>query len=887
MEAISVPENLRCEYVQNPIGVYTQHPVFSWNNQHEKRGAFQKAYRIGASSSIEKLENEQFDKWDSGKVEGRENAFVMYEGEALESAERVYWRVRVWDNDGNPSEWSEPAFFEMGLLTRGEWKGRWMSFLGGMQGNGIILRREFSLDKKPVKARANICGIGYYELRLNGEKIGDKLMDPGATDYSKTLLYSIYDVTEQLNEGRNVVGIILGNGWAGSPKAILQLNIDFEDGSREEIVTDWGKGWDVARGPITQNSIYDGEDYDAREEKEGWDTVDYDLEKVWQRPWGWILATIVEDPGGELVPEISEPIRVTEKIKPKLDHYLPDGSAIYDVGKNLTGVAAIKVRGEAGGKVIMKFAEVLGEDGDLDSLNLRTARCQDSYTLKGAPEGESYVPRFTYHGFRFVRVRIEGNVELEDITIHFLRSDLAKNARFSCSDEFLNKLEQVMWHTEACNMFSIPTDCCQRDERHGWTQDTVIRVEGSTYHFDVSAFYEKWLRDIFDTQDDKGYIADTAPHRWGNRPCDPMVNTPISLPLLLYRTYGNRRVVEEYYPNNQKFVQALLDESEDYLISRYGYGEWACPAAECIEEPYGPGAAPKNISSALVNTAYLFLDINQVKDMAAILGKEQDVAEYDRLAEKVKAAYNQAFFNEETCQYDQGSQSANTISLAYGLVPEEYETRVLDNLVQNIIEHDYHLTTGSQGTKLIFEVLSKFGKVDIACALMQQRTSPSFGYMLDHGATAMWERWEADRNNNIMNSRNQPMFASACTWFYKCVGGIQPTRDARGYDQILISPLIPDQLDYAEEELMIMSGKVKAAWEKDGNGLKFDVTIPFNSQAMIQIPIMGKRVGEPELLEGGVVINDPMQFEGIVDCEKMDDSYVLHVGSGTYHFQLK
>ena len=886
MNPISVLENLRCEYTSNPIGVFTQHPVLTWNARHLKRGAFQKAYRVVASSSLNNLENEQYDKWDSGKVENRENAFLKYDGETLHSAERVFWRIIIWDNDDLPSGWSAPAFFEMGLLHRSEWRGRWMSFLGGMHGNGIMLRREFSLKNKPVKARAYICGIGYYELRLNGEKVGDKLLDPGATDYSKTLLYSIYDVTEDLDEGKNVIGIILGNGWSGSPKALLQLNIDYQDGSREEIVTDWGKGWDVARGPIVYNSIYDGEDYDARMEKPGWDTPAYDMDPVWQRPGGWILATIVENPGGELIPEISEPIRVTEVIKPKFDHTLLDGSAIYDVGKNLTGVAAIRVRGEAGAKVILKFAEVLNKEGDLETTPLRTARCQDSYILKGDPNGEEYVPRFTYHGFRFVRVKTEGKVDLEEITIHFLRSDLDRNATFRCSDEFLNRLERVMWHTEACNMFSIPTDCCQRDERHGWTQDTVIRVEGSTYHFNVAAFYEKWLRDIFDTQDDKGYIADTAPHRWGNRPCDPMVNTPISLPLLLYRTYGNKRVIEEYYSKNQKFVGALLAESENFLISRYGYGEWACPTMECIPEQYGPGASPKNISSALVNTAYLYLDINQVREMALILVKEEDANYYEQLAQDVKNAYNQKFFNQNTGQYDKGTQSANTISLAYGLVPEGYEVRVFENLVADIVEHDFHLTTGSQGTKLIFEVLSKYGKVDVACSLMQQRTSPSFGYMLDQGATAMWERWEADRNNNIMNSRNQPMFASACTWFYKCVGGIQAAKDAIGFDRILIAPQIPDQLQNAEEELTIMAGKVKVSWEKIGAGLRMDVEIPFNTQAEVRIPWDKKKREEPELFENGVPVDGEVNIDGLVNFRKQEDYFVLDVGSGTYHFQV-
>jgi alpha-L-rhamnosidase len=887
MDSISVPEWLRCEYVEDPIGVNTQHPVLSWNARGKKRGSVQRAYRIVASTSLVNLKEEIYDKWDSGKVESRDNCFVTYQGIELHSAERIFWQVTIWDETGYSPGWSKPAFFEMGLLKRSDWKGRWMSFLGGMHGNGILLRRKFTLEKKPVRARANICGIGYYELRLNGEKIGDKLLDPGATDYSKTLLYSIYDVTERLGKGDNVVGIILGNGWAGSPKAILQLNIDYADGTREEIVTDWGKGWDVARGPIIYNSIYDGEDYDAREEKDGWDTPTYNMDAVWQRPGGWILATIVEDPGGELVPEISEPVRSMERIKPKLDHVLPDGSRVYDVGINLTGYAEIQVKGEAGSKVVMKFAEVLDKTGDLDTANLRLARCQDSYILRGKADGEKYAPRFTYHGFRFMRLRTEAKVEVDDITIHFLRSDLAKNASFRCSDDFLNRLEQVMWHTEACNMFSVPTDCCQRDERHGWTQDTVVRLEGSTYHFDVSAFYEKWLRDIFDTQDDAGYIADSAPHRWGNRPCDPMVNTPIKLPLLLYRTYGNRRVLEKYYANMQKFIQALLSEADGFIVSRYGYGEWACPAAECIPEPNGPGAVARNVSPALVCTAYLFLDITQMKEISILLGKDKDTAYYHELAQKVKNAFNKSFLNQQTFQYDKGTQSANTIALAYGLVPEECADRVVENIGADIVKRDYHLSTGSQATKLIFEVLSQYGREDMACAVMQQRTSPSFGYMLEHGATSMWERWEADRNNNIMNSRNQSMFATCCTWFYKCLGGIQPNVDARGFDRILISPVIPNQLEFSETELGIISGRVRVSWRKVEQGLKVDVDIPFNTQAEITIPLKGCTASAPLLYEGGIPISGSQRTEGIIHWKKMKDRYIVSTGSGSYHFLVK
>lgn len=346
-------------------------------------------------------------------------------------------------------------------------------------------------------------------------------------------------------------------------------------------------------------------------------------------------------------------------------------------------------------------------------------------------------------------------------------------------------------------------------------------------------------------------------------------------------------MLEKYYPNLKKFVEALVSESENYVMSRYGYGEWACPAEECYNEPYGPGAVPKNISSALVCTAYLYLDIMQMKKIALVLGREMDVADYDRLSSKVKDAYNENFFDRNTCQYDKGTQSANTLSLAYGLVPKGYERKVAENINDDIIKRGYHLSTGSQGTKNIFEVLSNFGFEDTAYSVMLQKTSPSFGYMLDHGATSMWERWEADCDNNIMNSRNQPMFASCCTWFYKYVGGIRMAENARGFDSLEITPVIPSQLQFAREELRIISGVVKVHWQKIESGLKLDVELPFNTSAVIKIPLKFCKDTSAKLYESGIIINETKDDEGITGLERTGDCYKLHVGSGRYQFVVK
>ena len=896
------PFDLTCEFAQNPVGVDSRAPLLGWRCRSSRRGGRQSAWQVLASASEETLRLGEGELWNSGKIDGTENARntaaqcsgVPWAGAPLTSSQRVYWKVQIWDENGRTEGYSSAAFFEMGLLSPSDWKGRWMGFLGGLHGQGILMRRAFTCPKKPARARAYVSGLGYYELHLNGKRVGDKLLDPGATDYSRTILYSSYDVTEHLREGSNVVGAILGNGWYGSPRLLLQLNFEYADGGTGEIHTDWGDGWYVAESPIVYNSLYDGEDYDARREKDGWDSPEYDFASVHQRPGGWILATIVENPGGRMVSEIMEPIGVTDELDPKLLHTLPDGSAIYDAGVNIAGWVRMKVLGERGAKVSLKFAEVLHDDGTLDTDNLRLARAADTYILRGLGAGEEYAPRFTYHGFRYFRLETSGRVKIVRLTVQVARSMVRRNVQFSCSDPFLNRLAEMMWLTDANNMYSIPTDCCQRDERQGWVNDATVRVEGSSYHFDVSRFYEKWLRDIFDTQSPAGYIADTAPHRWGFNPCDPHVNTPICLPLLLYRVYGNRRVLELSYDAQKRYIAALQGESQGYVIYRSRCGEWASPAGECYPEKDGAVAVSRHTPGALVSTAYFYLDAVQMTRIAALLGKDEDVEYFTGLADKIREAYNQTFYNAETCQYHTGSQGSNALSVNLGLVPPGQAQKVVDNIQADIVARDYHLSTGSQATKHMMEALSRYGRQDTALRVMTQTTYPSFGYMMEKGATTIWERWEADRSNNIMNSRNQPMHGSVCTWFYKCIGGVRPADDAAGFDRFIVAPSIPRGLTHAQISLLTVRGEVRVSWRKTGTELHLSVTVPFNTSAEVHVPFDGGHADaphRPELSESGRLLFDSRTgvhpVDGITDVALEEAGLVLHTGSGEFDFLLR
>ncbi|MDR1419291.1 MAG: glycoside hydrolase family 78 protein [Treponema sp.] len=863
------PTGLRTEYAENPIGVQSARPLLAWRTDCDRPGGKQTAWQVVAAAAKEELEGGEYTRWNSGKVAGSRFCGIPYNGSPLSSAERVWWKVRIWDEEGKPGGFSDAVFFEMGLLETSSWKGRWMSFLGGMVGNGIQMRFPFKVEKKVRRARAYIAGIGYYEMRLNGSKIGDKLLDPGATDYSKTILYSAYDVTANLRQGDNVAGIVLGTGWAGAPKTILQLNIEYDDGAVKEVVTDWGIGWLVARGPITYNSLYDGEDYDARLEKDGWDTPEYGptLLKEHQRPGGWILGTIVEPPGGELVGEISPPVRVTAVCEPKLLRTLSGGRELYDGGANRTGWVRLRLSGERGARVNLSFAEVLNAEGDLDKAALRSARAEDNYILRGDKGVEEYAPRFTYHGFRYFTVKKTGNVKTESLSVEFVRSDLPRNAVFSCDNEFLNRMADVMWHTDACNMFSVPTDSSQRDERLGWTTDTTARVEGCVYHFDVSGFFNKWLRDIFDTQSEDGYFADTAPHRWGRRPCDPSVNTPALLPLLLYHSYGNRKALEDSYEPLKRYIQALLVEADNLIISRTGFGEWACPADECYAEEYGPGAVSKNVDPSLVSTAYLRDSLGLVSKIASILGKEKESSLYADLANFVRMRFNEKFFNPETCQYDKGSQSSNTLALYLDLVEPRYQKAVAENIAKKVREKGNHFTTGNMGTKAIVETLSRAGMDDLVYDVMTNRTSPGFGYMLEQGATTIWERWEADRDNNIMNSRNHPMFASCVVWFYKYLGGISMEPYTEAFQDLLVAPHVPGGLSRVEVTMDVPAGKVRSAWEKSADKFVLKVEIPFNAAARVLVPavikgasvlmVNGKPAGAEKTADGGFMVTVP------------------------------
>ncbi|HEY3342899.1 MAG TPA: family 78 glycoside hydrolase catalytic domain, partial [Anaerolineae bacterium] len=516
----------RCEFMLNPLGIDEREPHFSWALQDERRGQQSTGYRVLVASSIEMLAADKGDKWDSGIIQSNAQLNVRYGGAILTSGERCYWKVRVWDDDDLPSAWIEPAWFEMGLLEQSDWKSAWYGYPAGYTGQALYFRAFVELQKPVKRVRAYVAGLGLYEFYVNGHKANDHVLEPAQTNYGKRILYTTIDITPYMHQGRNGVGAIIGHGWYGTPRLRAQIHIEYEDGDKQTCsmtrngIDNWGD-WTVGPSPITCDSIFDGETYDARLERPGW-CVPEDGESPFDPRQYW-LAVPMDGPSGRMVAQTMEPIRVVSHVDPISVNEVRPGVFVFDMGQNMVGWVHLRVKGERGTAVQVRFSENLSDEGDIDQGNLRSAKCTDTYILKG--EGvEEWEPRFTYHGFRYVQMAgFPGIPGLDAIRGCVVHSDVAQHGHFECGNELINRLQHAVLWTESGNLHGIPTDCPQRDERMGWLNDMTVRAEEANYNFDVNRLHSKWIADIHDEQDPQnGAIPDTAPYRFGSRPADPV-----------------------------------------------------------------------------------------------------------------------------------------------------------------------------------------------------------------------------------------------------------------------------------------------------------------------------------------------------------------------------
>ncbi|HZX11670.1 MAG TPA: family 78 glycoside hydrolase catalytic domain, partial [Acidobacteriota bacterium] len=695
------PHNLRCEYLKNPMGLDVQKPRFSWMLRHSERGQKQSAYQIMVSTdpSFKKA-----DMWDTGKVDSEQSIHRVYKGILLESNRTYYWKVRYWDKDDKSSPFSQTACFDTGLFHQENWEGEWIS-------GDNLLRKEFLISKSIVRARAFICGLGYYELRINGKKVGNNVLDPGYTTYEKRVLYTTYDITDYLNRGQNAVGVILGKGWSEIKLLMLQINVELEGGEHLTIFTD--STWKTAQGPIIQDSIYNGEVYDARKEMPGWDRPEFNDSN-------WDPVTTGFKLNGKLSSQMLQPIKIMDTLLPRKMTQPEDGVYVYDFGQNFSGWVELPVSGPRGTEVQMRFAELLYENGMINQENLRSAKARDVYILKGEGE-EKYEPRFTYHGFRYVELRgYPGVPRLDSLKGKLVHSSVHQIGNFSCSKPILNKLQHLITWGQKTNLHSIPTDCCQRDERMGWLGDAHLTAETAMMNFDMGAFYTKFINDIRDVQDKNGTITDTVPFIWGQRPADPAWGT--AYPLLcwyMYQYYGDQRILEQHYEGLKKYADFLQSKAKNDLLDYSHYGDWVAV------EPT-PGS--------LVSSFFYAYDIVLLKNIATALGKEKEAEDYQNLAEQIKKAFHKKYHDSETRNYGSGSQTSNALPLFLNMAPEEDLGGVLHNLRQSLIyQNNTHLTTGIMGTKYVMEVLTKTGSSTLSYDLAVQTTYPSWGYMIKNG----------------------------------------------------------------------------------------------------------------------------------------------------------
>jgi len=885
--------NLLCEYASNPLGIDVALPRFSWMFNHSERGQLQSAYQVLAGSQSN-MEANVGDKWDSGKVESSQSVSVVYEGRALESRKTCYWKVRTWDKKGKVSPYSDVAVFEMGLLQPSDWQGEWIGWPAGKAGEALFFRKEFTIDKPISRARVYISGLGYYELRMNGKKIGDHVLDPGWTECAKTVLYVTYDVTAYVRKGKNAMGVILGNGWHGSPEMIFQMNVELDDETTRSIASD--VSWSVVSGPITKNSIYDGETYDARLEKPGWDTYSFK-----ESPCDWRNVQRVKGPGGVMKAQMLEPIKVVKTINPVEMTNPKPRVYVYDMGQNIAGWCKLAVEGPQGTVVVLKFAEILYEDGTINQENLLTAQATDTYILKGEGK-EIYEPRFTYHGFRYVQMTgFPGTPRPESLQGCVVRSAVEPTGKFTCSNDLLNKIHKNIIWTESNNLHSVPTDCPQRDERMGWLNDMTVRAEESIYNFNMVRLYTKWLRDIRDAQDkETGAITDTAPFRWGTKPGDP-VDCYLFVIWHLYLYYADKRILEEYYEAVKQWFSFLGAQAESHIVPYTGFGDWCTPIKDCIpadssEIPLesqgahiGLGSYPKITPGNFISTGYYYYNALILSRMASILGKSGEVEKYTSLADKIKAAFNARFFDQDTAQYATGSQACNAFPLFLNLVPENRREAVLENLVKDIMEtHEGHLNTGNQCTEYMVEALTELGKGDVAYTIVTQTTYPSWGYMISKGATTIWERWEYLTGSG-MNSHNHPMHGSIDTWFYKYLAGIRVNPEKPGWQSLSIKPYMLGDLSSVEASVNTIRGFVSSKWKRTETAFTLDVKIPVNSRAWVNLPLLGW--DKVEIKENGNPVWEDNSFiegvEGIEEAHKENGCIIFRVGSGSYSFRVK
>lgn len=854
-----IPRSLKTEYAVRPLGVDVPRPRFSWIADAPGYGATQAAYQILVASAPELLTPESADVWDSGRVDSARTFGIEYDGPTA-ARTRYYWTVRL--SDDRPGEWAAPEWFETGLLDEGFGTAAW---IGGATDSAPLLRRGFAVDGTVRRARLYASGLGYADLRLNGRAVSDAVLDPGFTAYDRTVLYVTHDVTELVQAGDNVVGAELGRGffgltsvnvwrwhdtpWTADPRLIARLVIEYDDGRVDEVVT--GGSWRITGGPTLSDSLYLGERYDARRALPGWDTAGFDDTE-------WAAASVVEAPEGKLVAQAHEPIRVIETVDPVEVTEVRPGVWIADFGRTVAGWTRLQVTAPAGTTISLTHGETVA-DGNVAAWNVHVDgdRIQrDEYVAAGNGDVETWEPRFSYKGFRYVQ--LEGAPA--QLQMRVVNSDVASATRFASSEPAYERFEHAMRRTILSNLHGIPTDT-PYFEKNGWTGDAQVGAPTMLATLDLARFFTKWLGDIRDSQADSGQLPVIVPTSgWGFTDLSPATEWPTVYPFLLremYRWYGDERLLREHWESLKRYLAWELDRVEDGL-SVSVLGDWLPPG-------FGGGPAPED--RRLTGTAYLYRAVVVAAEIGELIGQPND---YRKAARELADGLNRAFLDRSAGRYRSDDdpdyrQTSNAVPLAFGIVPEDMVAQVAAGLAADVEARGYHLNTGCLGVGVLLPVLTRYGYGDVATKVALQRTYPSWGYWFGLGADTMWEKWEDDSR-----SRNHYFQGTVVQWIFENVAGLRVV-DA-GAERIVVRPDARDEVDSASIRTETIRGPVAVSWKKTGRVLSLDVQVPVGTTAEVQVP--SARASDVDAV--------PRSFAGVATY---DEGYTVYtVGAGLWSF---
>ena len=887
------PTTLRCEYAVNPLNVDVSSPRLFWIDESSERGERQMAYQILVASSDKNLAADKGDLWDSGKVVSDETIQIPYAGKPLGSLQPVFWKVRAWGAGDKASAWSKPAQWTMGLLRPSDWQAKW---IGAADTNlpSILLRREFAVNPKLIRALVVVCGLGEYEFTVNGKKIGNDFLSPGWTEYDRTCLYDVLDLTESLKSGKNAVGLELGNGMYnvigptnrfskfrrsfGPQKAIVQIRLEYADGSVELIGTD--ERWRVASGAITFSSVYGGEDCDARLLRTGWNKPDFDDSK-------WTSAKILGDAGAELrgLSGAAPAIREFEIHNRVASRTLSNGDVVMDFGQNAAHVPRIVVSGPVGSTVRLMPSELVNADGSINQGSMGGGRRGAIWCdfTKGTDGFEMWSPKFFYVGCRYIQAHFTagangGLPKIQALDAAVIQSSSEPVGEFECSNPLFNRIRQLVRWAQRSNMESIMTDCPHR-ERLGWLEQDHLNGPSLRYEFDLAQLFTKTVNDIADSQLENGLVPTTAPeyaifrdktdtNHLRNSFGDSLEwsSTFTMVPWQQYEFDGDLNLFRIHYEAMKRYLDYIGTRADNYIVS-YGLGDW-----------YDLGPNKPGVSQltpiALTATAFYFQNAKIMAEAAALLGKNDDAARYAELAKNIAVAFNSKFYNSTNHFYATDSQCANAIPLVMGICEPTNRAAVVEAIVQDVRSHGNALTAGDVGYRYLLRALADGGRSDVIFEINNQTNKPGYGMQVAKGKTSLTEAWDGG------SSQNHFMLGQIEEWFYHDLAGIQNAPGSAGFKAIVINPQPVGDITWTKASYDSIRGKIVSDWKRDGNDFTLKTTIPPNTTATVFVPAKSadavRENGKPAQQSAGVKF---LRFE--------NGRAVFAIESGSYEFKAK